>query len=312
MLKYIGIIYQRWSEEDIKQTFNNFSKRYNYLSIEERLEYYSFFGGIDFGFDIDFFDNMDDLLSRFLSNIDIYRDVISPSYILESPYRDILIAVARGDGRLSNIFKRARYSESIGRELISQLEDIGILRLEYSRESPLKIYPKQKIKKSLRSYRIESKARFLSPFISFWFGFVEPYRSDIYNNKRENFIQNYKRHYDRAVSLVFEELSNELIEVYYKDIDPIVSKGGFWDHHSEFDLLCLTHSGKVILGECKYRGKKICKNELNKLKEKAINSKIKVDIFALFSKNGFSNELKHSTDNNLLLFESKDFKKLEL
>jgi len=227
---------------------------------------------MDFGFDIDFFDDIDDILDRFLSDIDIYREVISPSYILESPYRDILIAIAKGDGRLSNIFRRAKCSEPLGEELISQLENIGILRLEYSREKPLKIYPKQKIKKKLRSYRIESKARFVSPFLFFWFGFVEPYRSDIYNNKTENFMQNYKLHYDRAVSLVFEQLSNELMQIYHEDIDPIVSKGSFWDHHSEFDLLCLTQGKKIILGECKYRGKKVCKNELNKLKEKAINS----------------------------------------
>ncbi|MEA3492450.1 MAG: DUF234 domain-containing protein [Campylobacterota bacterium] len=246
-----------------------------------------------------------------IPNIEKYEAAVSPSFLLEAPYRDLLIAIARGDGKLLNIFKRARVNEMVGGELIAQLIDLGIIRLEKSRETPLKTHPKQKIKKSLRAYRIQSKARFRVPFLRFWFGFVEPYRRDIKDGKSHAFLENYHRSYDRCVSLSFEQLSNDLLELYYDKSDPCVSKGGFWDHNSEFDLLSLTQSGKIILGECKYRGRKVCKNELNKLKEKALQSGISVDTYALFSKNGFSNELNQVNDANLLLFELEDFRSLQ-
>ena len=260
---------------------------------------------------MDFFDDLDEVMMHSLPlNIKKFEALISPSYLLEPPYRNLLIAVARGDGKLLNVFKRARISEAAGGDLLSELVDLGIVQLEASRENPLKEYPKQKIKKHLRSYRIQSKARFRLPFLRFWFGFVEPYRRGIEQGKTQAFFENYKHHCDRCISLSFEQLSNELLEVYFAEKDPLLSKGSFWDRHSEFDLYAISRSKKVILGECKYKGRKICKNELNKLKEKALQSGIPVDTYVLFSKNGFSNELKHSKEENLLLFELEDFKRL--
>lgn len=260
---------------------------------------------------MDFFDDIDTIIiDNFLPNIELYASSISPSYLLEPPYRDFLMAVARGDGKILNIFKRAKLSETVGNDILLHLLDLGIVWIEKSREKPLKIYPKQKIKKNLRSYRIQSKARFTAAFFRFWFGFVEPYREDIQRGEIEKFVNNYRRHYDRLVSYNFEQLSHTLLQRHYAKCDPIVSSSSFWDRYSEFDLLALTQSGKIVLGECKYTGRKVCKNELNKLKEKAIHSGIRVDTFALFSKNGFSNELLSSQDSNLVLFELQDFQKL--
>ena len=118
---------------------------------------------------------------------------------------------------------------------------------------------------------------------------------------------NYYQHKERCVSLSFEQLSNELIELHFKKIEPIIQKGNFWNRFSEFDVLCVTNKRKIILGECKSKGRKVCKNELTKLKEKAEQSGIIVDTYALFSLNGFSNELTHNRDKDLLLFEGKDF-----
>ncbi len=145
----------------------------------------------------------------------------------------------------------------------------------------------------------------------FWFGFVEPYKKELQEGKSDRFWDNYYQHRDRCASLVFEQLSNELVKSLYKQKgDVLIEKGSFWDQHSEFDLLAKTKSGKIILGECKYKGRKVCKSELTKLKEKAIASNINVDLYILFSLSGFSNELLQNRDKNLLLLEAEDFKKL--
>jgi hypothetical protein len=64
------------------------------------------------------------------------------------------------------------------------------------------------------------------------------------------------------------------------------------------------------LGECKYKERKVCKNELSKLKAKAEQSGINVDTYALFSKSGFSNELLQTQDEDLLLFSLDDLERL--
>jgi len=281
------------------------------LQIEGALEFFAFFGGIKWPVEIDFFDDLDEVvLHQVLPNVETFARAVSPSYLLEEPYRKLLIATARGDGKLLNVFRRARINEATGGELLSELVDLGILLLEPSREAPLREYPRQKVKKHLRHYRIQSKVRFRAPFFRFWFGFIEPYRRDIAQGKTGAFLENFRQHQDRCASLSFEQLSAELLSDYFAQDDPLLSEGSYWDRHSEFDLLGVSRSGKVILGECKYKGRKICKSELNKLKEKALHSGISVDIYALFSKNGFSNELLQSKDEKLLLFEVEDFRRL--
>jgi len=251
------------------------------------------------------------ILHHIIVNFHTTKESISPSYLLEAPYSTILKAIAKGDGKLLNVFKRAKIGELIGNTLINELKSLNIITLEESREAPLKQHPKQKIKKHLRAYRIQPKVRFRHPFMRFWFGFVEPYKRELQEGKSDNFWNNYYQHRDRCGSLVFEQLSNELIELLYRQKgDLLIEKGSFWNQYSEFDLLAKTKSGKVLLGECKYKGRKVCKNELTKLKEKAGVSNIKADTFLLFSLNGFSNELLQNREKNLLLLQAEDFKKL--
>jgi UDP-N-acetylglucosamine enolpyruvyl transferase len=86
--------------------------------------------------------------------------------------------------------------------------------------------------------------------------------------------------------------------------------GSYWDVNSEFDILAKTIEGKRVVGECKYKNRRVCKSELTKLKQKAEVSGLNADTYALFSKSGFSNELLNSGDRDLLLFELEDFRKL--
>jgi len=237
-----------------------------------------------------------------------FKELITPSYLLEEPYRYLLIAIARGDGRLSNVFRKAKVGESLGLRLVDDLLELDIIELEESRESPLKNHPNQKLEKALRSYKIESKIRFKVPFYRFWFGFVEPYFKDLESRKSQRFFENFEKHFSRLNSLVFEQLSNELLNVYYEN--RLINDGSYWDKNSEFDILAKTKNGETIVAECKYKNRRVCKSEFSKLKHKATTSNLNADTFALFSKNGFSNELMSLDDKNLLLFELSDFKKL--
>jgi uncharacterized protein len=248
--------------------------------------------------------------SNFVDNFTKYQNLVSPSYIIETPYRELLVAVARGDGKFYSALRKARLSESSGEKLVSELVSLGVLKVEKTRESPLRIHPKHKLKKDQRSYRVQDKLRFVQPFMRFWFGFVTYYRNNLAEGKGEKFLENFEKHYERLRSLVYEQLCNDLLLNYYANKEEIQSSGSYWDIYSEFDILVLTKSKKIILGECKYKDRTVCKNELTKLKQKAAESSIKVDVYALFSKSGFSKELLGMKEDNLLLFDLNDLKKI--
>ena len=260
---------------------------------------------------MDYFDDVLSLVeSNFVENFSKYQNLVSPSYVIETPYRELLTAVARGDGKLYSVLRKARLSESAGLKIIDELVALNVLKIESSRETPLRIHPKHKLKKEQRTYRIQDKLRFVQPFMRFWFGFVTYYRKDLALGKGEKFLENFQKHYERLRSLVYEQLCDDLLLEVYANKAPIISSGSYWNVHSEFDILALTKDKKVILGECKYKDRKVCKNELTKLKAKAEESGLEVDIYALFSKSGFSNELLQCQDGQLLLFDLQDLKVL--
>ena len=98
--------------------------------------------------------------------------------------------------------------------------------------------------------------------------------------------------------------------IHYENKEAIISSGSYWNIYSEFDILAVSKSKKLILGECKYKDRTVCKNEFTKLKQKAIESGMKVDVYALFSKSGFSKELLGMRDEKLLLFDLGDLRRL--
>ena len=270
---------------------------------------FAVFGGVEEALELDFFDDLDSIIRfNFVEKYKVFNELISPSYLIEEPYRYLLVSIARGDGRISNVFRKARVGEALGLRILNELVELGIVELEDSREPALKQYPHQKIEKALRNYKIEPKVRFKKPFHRFWFGFVEPYHKDLNRRDSKRFYENFNQHFSRLHSFVFEQLSQELLDSHYEN--KMIINGNYWDKHSEFDIWATHSDGRKILGECKYTNRRVCKSELRKLRQKAETSELKVDVFALFSKNGFSNELRNCTAKDLLLFELEDFRLL--
>ncbi|MEA1879112.1 MAG: DUF234 domain-containing protein [Campylobacterota bacterium] len=256
---------------------------------------------------LNFFDDVFSMVeSNFVDNFSTYQNVVRPSYVLETPYRELLVAVARGDGKMYSAIRKAKLSESAGERIVAELVSLKILNIEYSREAPLKHHPKHKLKKEQRTYRIQDKLRFVKPFMRFWFGFVDYYSKQLTLGEGEKFLENFQKNYERLRSLVYEQLSNALLLQHYAGQIDIISSGTYWNIYSEFDILLISNKRKIILGECKYKDRKVCKNELSKLQSKALASGIKVDVYVLFSKSGFSKELKNMQSDTLLLFDLDD------
>lgn len=299
----------------IDEQFRAFHKKFDYLEIDSLFEYFSVFGGMQEYLEFGFFESLIESIERvFIDEYKTTKEWIDADYLLQEPYKRLAISIARSDGKILNIFKRAGLSESVGGAMIDNMVSDGIVFVEESRERPISREVKPILPKELRRYRIQPKIRYLYPFYRFWFGFIEPFSSDIIRN-RDKIINNYKEHKERVESLLFERLSNAmLIEYLKKSGDISISDGNLWERSAEFDIFTITKSGRVILGECKFKSRKVSAGELYKLKEKAKHSNITPDIYALFSFEGFSNELidRAKSDDSLLLFGKEDLKRLIL
>ena len=288
----------------MRTLFRTFCHAHPYFTMEAMIDYFSLVGGIEDEVALDYFETLEAMVdANFVQHFSRYEASFRPSYLMESPYREILIAIAQGDGKYYSVLRKARIRESVGKALIDTLIDLGIIRIEVSREAPLKQHPKQKLKKTLRRYRIQDKLRFQRPFLRFWFGFVMPYHAELRQGKSNRFFAYFSQHHERLRTLVFEELSNALLMQHFSKTTPLLSYGSYWNRESEFDILAITSKDKIILGECKYKARKVCKSELTKLQTKAKQAGIRADIYALFSKDGFSNELHTMESETLLLFD---------
>ncbi|HSR74475.1 MAG TPA: hypothetical protein VLL31_06490, partial [Sulfurovum sp.] len=108
------------------------------MEFEQAVEYFSILGGMGKNIELDYFDDVLSMVrSNFVHNFTKFQNLVSPSYLLENPYRDILIAVARGDGKLYSVLRKAKLSETLGEKIVEELVELNVLKVETSRESPL-------------------------------------------------------------------------------------------------------------------------------------------------------------------------------
>ena len=215
-------------------------------------------------------------------------------------YHSILTGIAMGDGKTHTAFKRANTSQEVGLNAINELCDLGVIKL-------------QKGSKHFTSWAenetVSNKLFFTSPFIRFWFAFISPIFKGIRDGDYKEIRERFANRESEFIQLPFTELSHEFLKLNSKD-DPIVEIGTYWDNTIELDILAKTKSGKIIAGACKYLNSKVKKSELTKLQTLCEGANIKVDSYVIFSKRGFSNELKSLKGPTLKLHTVKNFKTL--
>ncbi len=212
-------------------------------------------------------------------------------------YHSILTGIAMGDRRTNSAFRRAKISFDDGIKIVDDLCNLKVLKLEKSLQS-LSTMDDQ--------YIVSEKLLFTSPFVRFWFAIVSPLFQGIKDGNYEEAHKRFKNRQSEFTALIFEQLSHELLKLSITD-NSLVKLGRYWDDDIDIDLLAKTKDGKIIAGSCKYTNTKIKKSELTKLKEKCKQVNIDVDMFVLFSKKGYSSELKSLKGDDLKLFTVKNF-----
>jgi hypothetical protein len=283
--------------------FNNYPD-----DMEQLIEYFAVFGGLDVEFDssmhiselirLHIFENFDEL-SRRVERI-TYSDPVNIR---------LLKALAVGDRRIFSAFKRAGLNNSNGGAALKYLQERGVVEVEYSRETHPRELQDTKVKRELARHRISDKVLFTQPYLRFWFYFITPHRKEIEKGEYDNFFEEFNQKQNQYTSLVFEELSELLLNYNLRDAQ-ILSSGSYWDMNMEIDILTLTDDGSIYVAECKWTNHKVNKKELNKLQDKCEKLDIAPTQIILFSKRGFSKELEGMAGKDIALYKAKDFEAL--
>ena len=278
-------------------------KRMKHLDIQELIKFHLVFDEFDLKRSYyDVFEAIEaEILNDFLA--------LMPKFYFESDTNDAiksaLIKLARSDRKKFSVNKIL--PQNLASKVYAKLFEKNFLLLEKSREIPLKRTKRQALKKRDRGYKVEDKIHFNSHFSRFWFRFIEPNLKILKEGKKDEILALIKSEFDEYASLGFEILCGELMAKKFL-IDGIFLSS-FWSRDVELDML-LSIDGKIIVGEAKYKERKVCKNVLNLLLKKCEKLNITPDIIALFSKSGFSSELRNLKDERLRLYEMSDFEEL--
>jgi hypothetical protein len=293
-------------------TFREFHDKFNYFDIQESIEFYSVFQSYPF---FNFLKLDTTLLSCIQSQILERYTELKPYFLydedtlLQRDLEALLARLAIGDRKNFTAYKKINVSQPRSRLLFKTLFEKGIIRKEHSREKPLREFKGQLIKKSLRRYEIQDKIHFVDNFTRFWFTFLSHLDEESLHVNISKALETISQSMEQYISLTFEELSNELM---IKKIGPdnIENFGSYWDKNIEIDLMIETKDGKIVVGESKWKNHKVCKNILNTLEKKCMRANIEVDEFVLFSKSGFSKELKNLNRTDISLYDINEFKEL--
>ncbi len=277
--------------------------------METLINYFAVFGGL--GWDIDTSKSITFIIEELiLQNFDILNEKMEELTLSQPANKRLLRALAIGDRRIFSAFNRAGLNNANGGSALNYLEQKGLVTIEYSREEPAKsLNAKGKLKREIARHRISHKVLFTQPFVRFWFYFIAPHKKDIIKNNYDNFFKDFAIRQNSYTSLIFEELSEILLNYYIRDTQ-ILSSGSYWDANVEIDILTITKNEKIYIAECKWKNHKVNKKELTKLLEKCEKLNITPTQVVLFSKRGFSKELISKQGKDLALYSSNDFKEL--
>jgi len=218
-----------------------------------------------------------------------------PQFILQNEvnepitYFSILEIIANGEHKIGNIAGKLGKNVQNITSFISKLIELDILYKDVpvTQTNPLKS------KKGL--YFIKDN------FFRFWFTYVLPYKSQLEMGNTNYVISKIKENFNGFVSPVYENL---VISYLLKNYN-LLKCGRWWDKNEEIDAVGIGEDF-LIVAECKYSNKKASVDILHNLQKKAkrIDSDLPIKHYILFSKSGFTDELKGVQSEEVILIES--------
>ncbi len=285
--------------------FRSFYARNYPNDMERQIAYFSIFGGLEWQIDTDI-DLSRLICDVILENYGYLHNEIMSLFLDEAHISRLLHALAVGDRKIFTAFNKAGLNNGNGGAALNYLQTNNILEIETKQNL---ISSNISSNKKIKHQRISNKMRFTQPFLRFWFYFITPFAKEIEVGNYKNILQKFQQHKYNYMSLIFEELSQVMLNYYTRD-EVILSLGSYWADGIEIDILATTKTDQIYIGECKWTNHKINKKELHKILEKCNKLNIKPSKIFFFSKRGFSKELSELQNKHLVLFSADSYSSL--
>ncbi|HWT27630.1 MAG TPA: ATP-binding protein [Mobilitalea sp.] len=205
-------------------------------------------------------------------------------------YNTILSELAQGNRKLNDLHARTGFSRAkiivylkalIQLDLVEKLVPVG----EEGRENAQK-----------GLYRIKDN------YFSFWYLFVFPNLSDlmlgkassVYENKIEPYLDEYMGEYFSDVCTEFLKLMN----VHHRLPKTYLWWDRWYGKHGTIDVIAQGEKNTSLVGKCLFTDRKMESEDYEKLLSLSEEAGLKPEFIYLFSKSGFSDELRNYTKEN--------------
>lgn len=204
-------------------------------------------------------------------------------------YFSILKIIASGEHKIGNIASKLGKNPNNITSFIDKLIELDIIY----KINPITEKNPEKSKKSL--YFIKDN------FLRFYFAYVLPHKSQLELDNTDYVINIIKTNFAEFASKVYEDLAINYLLNTYKEL---LKCGRWWDKDTEINAIGVAKD-YLIVAECKYKNKAVGINVLEDLQTKAkkIDSNLPIKRYILFSKSGFTNDLKALASNEIILID---------
>lgn len=214
-------------------------------------------------------------------------------------YLAILRAVSFGKRKFGEIANDTGLEKNVLTKYLNVLERLLLLE----KEVPVTEENPAKSKKGL--YRVDDN------FARFWFQYVYPNKSDLELGRYDGVLAKIRQTFPLLESQVYERVCAGILWKYQDRIFNFKRVGYWWDKNTEIDIMGLnSETGQILFGEAKWTNKPVGFDVYGHLRSKAAavnwGSPDRREYYALFSKSGFTEELKNIAKKEPLLLFHQD------
>lgn len=205
-------------------------------------------------------------------------------------YLSILKAISWGKRKFGEIVNETGLKKNIITKYLSVLEKLRLIE----KEVPVTEKNAQKSRKGL--YKISDN------FFRFWFKYIYPFKSDLEIGRFDYVLEQFDEKFNMVEATIYEQVCQEIIFDFEDKLFQIEKVGKWWEREKEIDVVAINErEDKIAFGECKWSSRPVGIDILKNLEEKAVyvqwGSKARKEYFILFSKNGFTSEMKKVAKN---------------
>lgn len=217
-------------------------------------------------------------------------------------YFVILEALSLGKHKLSEIINETGFDKSTVSRYVSILDSLQITR----KETPVTEKLPEKSRNGI--YMIDDN------FFNFWFRFVFRNRALLEENRITEVILKIREVMPALLAKNYERISGEiLLEAILakKVLSEFETYGRWWDKNEEIDLVAINNqTNEILFGEVKWSNKPIGTNVYEDLRMKSQKvewgRKNRKEYFALFSKSGFTPDMRRISKKGKIYLFHKD------